>query len=296
MEEMNSVLCLAGRLVAKAVTRFLVLAVAFLLLPQTSQAFSFMYVKEKSPLPYLRFQEFVSGDMHDFGGNQKGPLVLIFWGADIDTKRERAVKVLNDIQKGRSFYRERGVDLAAVFVQPDHIVRMDEIIDRAQVDFPIYVDIEKQSFEKLGVYVMPSILIVSADGIIHKGLGYTPHLDKILFGEIKILLQEKTREEVNAQLNPQIVEKTAAQRRARMDYNYALNLIRRQRIEMAIGKLDMALEKDPDFVPALVEKGCLLINEGKFQEAEELLARGLNLEPGFSRALTCKVALEAAKK
>ncbi len=270
--------------------------VAFWLLSIAVPAFAFLYVEENAPLPHLQFQEVVSGKMKAFDGSIKRPLVLIFWGADIDTKRERAIEVLGYIQEARAFYQERNIELAAVFVQPEQVSLLKEVVDRVHLDFPIYVDSESQSFEKLGVYVMPSILIVSEDGIVHKGLGYTRNLEDILHGEIKIMLHEKTREEVNSELHPDIVERTTAQRRARLDYNYALNLVLRQKLDLALEKLDMALEKDPEFLPALVEKGCLLVKKEKFQEAAGFLERSLGLAPEFKRALTCKDELKAAER
>lgn len=265
------------------------------LVAHADPAFSFLYVAENDVLPHLRFQEVVSGQMKDFHGGQKRPLVLIFWGADLDTKRERAIEVLGYIQQSRAFFQERNIELAAVFVQPDQQSLMAEVVGRVQMGFPVYVDIENQSFEKLGVYVMPSILMVDADGIIYKGLGYNHNLDEILRGEIEVMLHEKTREELEAELHPQVIERTTAQRQARLDYNYALQLVQRHRIDLALEKLDLALVKDPELVQALIEKGCLLVKKKKFQEAGDFLDQGLTLEPGFERALACKVELKAAE-
>ena len=290
--EMNRTYDFVEQVILKGIVGLLMMAGSFLLFPQSSLAVPFLYVKEDTPFPQLRFQELSSGDMREFDGKRTRPLVLIFWGADIDTKRERAIRVLSAIQKARSFYRERRVELAAVFVQPDQVSHLDTILDKTQIDFPVYLDSEKESFEKLGLYVMPSILMVGADGIIYRALGYTSDLDEILQGEVKVMLHEKTREELKAELYPEIVEKTTLQRRARMDYNYALNLIRRQKIALALEKLDMALEKNPGFAPALAEKGCLLITWEDFQEAGELLDRSLELAPRSSRALSCKQQLE----
>lgn len=270
----------------------------FLLLLHVMPAFAFvyespfMYVGQDEALPSLRFQEFVSGEMKEFDSNLKHPLIMIFFGVDIDTKRERSIEVLADIQESLEFYRQRNVDLATVFVQPEELLHIDEVIAPANIDFPVYVDRQNLAFERLGVYVMPSILIVNGDGIIHKGLGYSHNLDEILPAEIMVMLHEKSREAVNADLHPEIVERSTAQRQARLDYNYALNLVERHRIDLALEKLEMALDKDPDFVPALVEEGCLLVKKEKFQEAGVFLERSLTLAPCFPRALRCKVELE----
>ncbi len=268
------------------------------LLLHVSPAFSFvdggtfLYVGGNDPLPPLRFQSVSSGDMRDFNRISKQPLILVFLGVDIDSKRERAIEVLGDLQASLPFYRQRNVELAAVFVQPEQVSYIHEVVEAAQIGFPAYVDNGNQSFEKLGVYVMPSILMVRGGGIIHEGFGYTRNLAELLTSEVQVMLQEKTREEADADLHPRIVERSTEQRRARLDFNYALNLAQRQEIDLALEKLKMALDKDPEFVPALVEQGCLLVQKKRFQEAEVFLDRGLALAPDFPRALACKVELK----
>ena len=230
--------------------RFLVGSLFFAFCMQTIPAHAFMYVHRGDELPHLDFWE-VSTDLKKEFGKKSGPLVLIFWGADIDTKRDRAIEVLSDIQNNRSFYKERGVELAAVFVQPQLMSLIDKVVSKTKIDFPVYVDNDRQAFENLGVYVMPSILIVTKDGIIHEGLGYTRNLDELLPGEIQVMLHEKDREELNAELHPEIVVRTTAQRRARLDYNYAMNLVKRHRVDAALDKLELSLQKNPDFLPAI---------------------------------------------
>lgn len=282
-----------GQRVSCRVVVWGVAALYFLL--TASPAFSFLYVGKGDTLPLLEFTDFATDTKKQFDKRPQ-PLILVFFGADVDTKEERAIELLADIQNQRAFYRERNIELAAVFVQPEMVSKINEIVEQAHIDFPVYVDTESQSFEKIGVYVMPSILIVNADGIIHEGLGYTRNIDVLLPGEVQVMLHEKSREELNALLKPETIERTMAQRRARLDYNYALNLVQRQEIDLALEKLEMALAKDPEFVPALVEKGCLLVKKKKFQEAATFLDRTLEMVPDFARALTCKAELVIAEK
>lgn len=201
------------------------------------------------------------------------------------------MEVLAQLQKNRAFYQARHIELAAVLVQSELVAIIDEVVRRTGIDFPVYVDDDNHSFARLGVYVMPSILIVNGDGIIHEGLGYTRNLDELLPGEVQVMLHEKTRQELDALLHPAIVERSEAKRRARLDYNYAMQLLRRQKSDLALEELDVALAKDPEFVPALVEKGCLLVRVKMFTEAAPVLARVLTLVPGLERAVACQEEL-----
>ncbi len=256
---------------------------------------AFLYVERNQAVPDLVFSEFPSHKQHKISSTLQRPLVLVFWGAEIDTKKERAIEVLSDIQNNRQFYREHNVDLAAIYVQPENAQLIEEVASQTKIDFPILLDDNNESFEKIGVYVMPSILVVKADGIIHAALSYTRNLNETLPGEIEVMLGEKTREELNSELHPEIIIRSTAQRRARLDYNYAMNLVQRQRIDAALDKLDLSLENNPDFIPAIVEKGCLLVKKKKFEEAEKLLSQGEAMLPGYERALTCKAELKKAR-
>jgi tetratricopeptide (TPR) repeat protein len=262
----------------------------FLPLLGAPSAFAFLYVDKGDPLPPLVFVEAGSGAIREFGPSQ-GPLILVFWGGDVDTKKERAMEVLAQLQKNRAFYRDRNIELAAVLVQPEQMPIIAEVVDRTGIDFPVYVDDSNHSFARLGVYVMPSLLIVNHEGIIHEALGYTRNLDELLPGEVQVMLHEKTRQELDALLHPAIVERSEAKRRARLDYHYALQLLQRRSFDLALEELDVALAKDPDFVPALLEKGCLLVRVKKFAEAAPVLARVLTLVPGLERAVACQEEL-----
>lgn len=269
--------------------------VLFLLLHSTP-VLSFMYVDKDDALPHLEFVEHATGSKKEFDVHRKRPLIMIFWGADIDTKKERAIQVLGAIQKNISFYRQRDIELAAVLAQPEQISDIDDVVAQTHLDFPVYVDSQSQSFEKLGLSVMPSILIVDKAGVIYGELGYSKNLDVLLPGEMQVMLHEESREELSAELNPEIIERTTPERRARLEYNYALNLIQRHRIDAALAKLDLALGDNPQFAPALVEKGCLLIKKKKFKEAGEFLDQGLGLLPESERALICKADLKNAEE
>ncbi len=262
---------------------------------EVAPAFSFMYIKEHDLLPRLVFEEFATGREKVFSAELHHPLILIFWGADIDTKRQRAATVLDLLQDNLPFYSQRQVEVAAVFVQPEQLGNAAAVLASRRLDFPVYVDTLSHSFDKLGVYVMPSFLIVDQEGRVHRGVSYSHNLDAILPGEVQVMLHEKSRAELNSELHPEVVEKSGAERRGRIDYHYALNLIQRRRSDLALEKLDMALEKIPDFPPALIEKGCLLIKKEKLQEAHDLLERGLALFPGLKRGQECVEELKAAQ-
>lgn len=64
-----------------------------LFLLQSTPVLSFMNVDKDDALPHLEFVEHGSDSKKVFDSHRQRPLIMIFWGADIDTKKERAIQV-----------------------------------------------------------------------------------------------------------------------------------------------------------------------------------------------------------
>ncbi len=271
----------------------LTLLLTVIAVPRPTPAFSFMYVSKDDPLPALTFNEFKTDNPVTFEKSTNRPMLFVFWGADVPEKKKRSIEVLKNIQASRSFFDDRNITLAAINTQFDSPDEIEEVMAQTNIDFPVYTDPNSDAIKKLGVFVMPSVLIINSAGIIFEGLGYSRTLIEVISGEIQVMLNEKTREEVEAKLHPEVIVRTTAQRRAKIDYNYARNLVQRKKVDSAIEKLHEALEKDAEFAPAMIELGCLYIKQKNFVEAEKYLEEGLAIIPGFERGLTCREELES---
>lgn len=223
------------------------------------------------------------------------PLVLVFFGADIPTKKERSVKALTALQKMATFLEEKGIAVLVVNAQGDEPASIDQVIAASASTFPVYIDAERQAYGNLGIFVMPSLMLVAADGRVTAGMGYSHDLGQRLRGEIEVLLGEKTRELIEEELRPEMVEKSAEAKGAQRHYHLGATMAERGQPEAAIRELTKAVELDPGLGKAHVLLGCLRLDAGLLPEAGAALARGAELEPEMAELKICAARLKAGE-
>ncbi|MGV1099310.1 tetratricopeptide repeat protein [Thiovibrio sp. JS02] len=257
-------------------------------------AFPFRNVEPGATLPTARLSEHRSGTALDLGQSRGRPFIVIFWGADLPEQQERAVSVLKKIESRKSYWDSRQVAMLAVDVLGDEAAVVDEVIRLAGTSLPVYHDREGEAYGRIGVYVIPSLLLVGADGRIVTGLGFSRDLVERLQGETAIMLGEKTRAQVEAALHPAQKEVSLAERNGNLYLHQAQGFMRRGRSEDAFMALERALAANPDLAEAWTELGCLYLDEGRLDKAGEALGHA-PAESRSLRASLCAARLTAAQ-
>lgn len=221
------------------------------------------------------------------------PLVLVFFGADIPTKRERSIKALQALQNMGDFFKAKGINVLAVDAQGDEASVINEVVAESALSLPVYVDAAKQAYGNLGIFVMPSVMLVSADGAVFAGMGYSHDLGQRLKGEIEVLLGEKTTAQVEEELKPVMVERSQEAKGADRHYHLGLTMIERGQPESAMGELAKAIALEPGMGKAHVHLGCLQMDAGQVAEAKASLAKGMGLEPDMIEGKICQARIKA---
>ena len=217
----------------------------------------------------------------------------MFFGADIPTKKERSVKALTALQKMAPFLEGKGVVVITVDVQGDDPDVIREVIAESALAFPVYIDAGRQAYGNLGIFVMPSIMLVAADGTVAAGMGYSHDLDQRLKGEIEVMVGEKTRAQVEEELRPEMVEKSEEEKGAHRHYNLAMTMVERGQPEVAMRELAKAIALAPEMGKAHVHLGCLELEDGQIEKARASLAKGTELEPEMLEGKICAAQLKA---
>lgn len=221
------------------------------------------------------------------------PMVLVFFGADIPTKKERSVKALQSVQKMADFLKGKGVVVLAISAQGDDTATVNEVVSEAALTLPVFVDTDKQAYGNLGIFVMPSIMLVAADGKVAAGMGYSHDLGQRLKGEVEVLLGEKTHAQVEEDLRPEMIEKSQEEKGASRHYNLGLTMIERGQPESAMAELIKAIAMEPGMGKAHVSLGCLQLDAGNLAEAKASLAKGMGLEPEMIEGKICQARVKA---
>ncbi|MBU0481032.1 MAG: redoxin family protein [Proteobacteria bacterium] len=258
-----------------------------------ANSFPFRSINPGDQLPGVTVKNMRSQQDTTLDKFQGKPLLLVFIGADIPTKKERSIKALQVVQKLEPFVKEKGFTSLVIDVQGDDSGVINELISATAVTLPFYSDVDKSAYGGLGIFVMPSILLVAADGKIVEGMGYSSDLSKRLKGEIEVMLGEKTRAQVEEELRPVMVEKSAEEKGAKRYFNLGKTMLERGQPESAMKEFGKAIELEPDMGKAHIYLGCLQLDEGKVAEAKASLAKGMESEPDYLPGQICQARIKA---
>ena len=260
-----------------------------------AKSFPFRVVKVGQPLPALTVQDADSGETVNVAPADGRGLLMVFVGADLPSKKKRSLKALKGLAKLDDFLSKKKIDIYVVDSQgggDQDAVR--EILAKARLDARLYTDPGREAYGRLGIFVMPSVLLVAPDGKIAAGMGYSHDMSKRLKGAVEIMLGEKTREEVEAELHPKMVEMSKEEAAARRHFHLGQTLAAKGQPEMAIKEMKKAIAIDAKMGKAHIALGCLFLDTGDRAAAEKSLAVGLELEPDDLSGQICRARIKAA--
>lgn len=260
-----------------------------------ANSFPFRSINVGEPLPAVTVKSLRGRQDEPLAGYKGKPLLLVFFGADIPSKKERSVKALQAVAKLADFLAGKGVAVLAVDAQGDEGALVAEVVALAGWSLPVYLDTDKQAYGNLGIFVMPSLLLVGADGRVAAGMGYSHDLGQRLKGEVEVMLGEKSRPQIEADLRPAMVEKSAEEKGAARHYGLGMTMLERGQPETAMAELAKALALDASLGKAHLHLGCLQLEAGKVAEAKGSLAKGVALEPEMLEGKICQARLKAAE-
>lgn len=221
------------------------------------------------------------------------PFILFFWGADIAAKKERSIKALSEISTLTPFLQNKGIKIIIIDAQGDNPATVAKVKEGSGINATFYHDPNQQAYEKLGIFIMPSLLLLNKEGKIVKGIGYSRTMVQRLQGEIEILLGEKTTAELERELHPQTIEKDPTEKKAHRHLQMGIVLEKKGQIEAAIREFQQALALQNNLSAAQAELGCGLLQTGKDKEADEALNTALDLDQNSLRAEICLAQLNA---
>lgn len=256
------------------------------------------------------FREFTVGDsvpdvtLSGFKDTQKKvtfsalkgqPFVAVFWGADIEEKMDRSAKTLQGLETLSSFFQEKKIQVISVNIQGDETPIIEQVINQSQSNVEVYVDQDRKAYASLGIFIMPTILLVDKDGKVSAGMGYSHDVVDRLKGAVEIMLGEKTPEQVMAELRPEMKEASEQEKNSRRHMDFGIVMRKRGQLETSIRELKKAVEIDPNLTQAHFELGCIYLKKGQLDNAEKAFDNALDKDPGSLRGRICKTKLKRKK-
>ena len=268
----------------------LVLFIAgFFVISRTGRAESFPFraVDVGDSIPDLSLSEYKGGQKAPVSSTAGTPFLLVFWGGDLEAKKKRTIKVLKVVKELNPYLDENSVKLMVVNSQSDPEAVVNEVMTAAELSTPLYVDSDRSVYEKLGLYVLPSVLLIDKKGTVSGGIGYSKDIAQRLRGEVDVMLGKKSHEELEAELNPQMKEIPKEEKLALRHMNMGITMKHKGMLDSAVRELQQALELNPQLAEARVELGCLYVDQDKLDEAIVELEKGLDQQPDLLMAEIC---------
>ena len=260
-----------------------------------AESFPFRAINPGDMLPATTIAHSDSGQKLSLGKPGGRITALVFWGADLPTKKQRSTQALSQLQQLAPFFREKQVDLLSVNVQGDSAEIVKEVVAASGFSSPTYRDPEQSAYAALGILVMPSVLLVDKGGKVINGFGYSNEMISRLKGEIEILRGEKNRQQFEAELHPAMIDKSKEEKDGDRHLKMGQVLARKGQLEPALREYGLAIQNTPKLAAAHIELGCILVELGKLAEAQAALDKGLALDPGSVRGEICNAQIRAAK-
>ena len=216
--------------------------------------------------------------------------LAVFWGADLPEKKERSILILRQVRDLTDFFQANNIRVLSVNIQGDSSETIDEVLGQTGGG-PVFVDPSREVYGILGVYVMPTLLLVDKNGKAVVGLGFGHSSVARMKGEIEILRGKKTLAQVEEELHPTMIEKSPQEKQANQHLNFGLVMQKRGRVDVAVREFESALALAPDLTPALIALGCLYLETGNPAKAEETINSALALAPASLEARICAARL-----
>lgn len=252
-------------------------------------AFPFREFAEGDPVPDVTLKSFQAGQPAiTFSGLKGKPFIAVFWGADLPEKVEHSAKVLEELESLAPFLKKRNVQRLSVNVQNDSAAAINEVLTKSKSTMEVYQDDNQKAYATLGIFVMPTVLLVDKDGKVAAGMGYSRDLVDRLKGSVEIMLGEKTAAQVAAELRPEMKVVSDKEKTSRRHFDFGMVMMARGQLDAAIREFGKAVEVDPAMSEAHLQLGCLYLGNNDLVQAEKYINKALETDPESVHGKVCR--------
>jgi peroxiredoxin/predicted negative regulator of RcsB-dependent stress response len=271
----------------------LVVILAFLFVPSLAFSFPFRAVEPGEKIPSVKLKKIDGTSFSLSSATVKGKgLILLFWGADSEGKKKRAMEVMEILDEVGRGHREIGV--LAINAQKDTPEVINEVVSRISAEYPVLLDEKHEAYKAFGVFVMPSILVVDGNGKIKTGFGYSNTIGERLETEALVLLGEISEQNGKKRLMFEVSGKSEQERKAMRYLELGKRMENKGMSRKAKDEYTRAVELF-DLPEAHTMLGLLLLEEGDLEEAEKEIKKGFDADPNSIQGKIAYARLRVAK-
>lgn len=216
----------------------------------------------------------------------KGKIVIfIYWRTD----HERSLDALKDGAVVLKKFKGKDVQIISAVAESEKIDDVKEILMTNGIEYPVFVDSNRQIYSSYGIRVYPTTVIIDKNGTLAHDIPSHPLTYKRkLEGYVKNLLGEIDENELKEVLSSRKDSKDKASLEALRLYNLALKFTKSGMLDMAIDTAGKSVAAKPDMTKSHILLGFLYLETKEADKALEAFNRAIELDPHSHDALTGK--------
>lgn len=172
--------------------------------------------------------------------------------------------------------------LAAVLLTTDaeHLPELRDFAARNRIRMPIGLDAGRQQYGRLGIIVMPTLLLVNRDGKLHQSMpGYEPGYEHVLGAHVQFLTGRINEKELAVRISASRPARDMSRERAERLTQSAEVMLGRGLKAEAAAELERAMKTDPHYHKAALDLALLKTATGDSKAADALLDKVLQADP-----------------
>ncbi|MCP3904905.1 MAG: tetratricopeptide repeat protein [Planctomycetes bacterium] len=200
--------------------------------------------------------------------DQRGRPVVVVFG---ELYHQRTLSACGDIGEvlEADALATRGISVMLVIGQDEPKPALRERAGDPRLPPIILHDVTRQAFGDYRVAVMPSVVVIGADGrVVHSVAGYTDRFKDIMNDALLVATGASSYEEFEKTLRPEATPVDEARVRAGRITGLARQLARRRLDDLAVEKYREAIAVAPDYAPARIGLATAMLDTGRLAEAE----------------------------
>lgn len=243
---------------------------------------TFSAAERTRPEQVERFQlKTATGQDFDSRDLEGKPAVISFWRLG----QSRSALLLEDLERLHREFKKEGLQVVAIASGDTDRAAVEQLARDLDVSFPILFDPDRTVYRSLGVIVSPTSFFVDSGTIRFSYPGHWSDFAAVAKANIEFSLGRISQAEREERVRKKVKQSPRAHVRGGPRYRLACRLLAEGKVAKARRQLELAWNAKPRVVAAGVDLALILLDEGKTQEALDLIGQAAGILPDDPRVL-----------
>lgn len=214
------------------------------------------------------------------------PSIITFFSLSSPLRQKRSLALLDTQAKLNLEFGER-INSVAIFSDPQDEDILRRFLEDGLITIQVLDDNEKQVYHKYGIYMMPITILLTSEGKLHAVIPFTGQREELLSTNIKYLLGDMTKDELQTSLEPKKnITRTKEEKEYIRRINYGRVMMARKMYPAAIREFSTAIKILPNSIEAIIGLGNTQLIAKQYAKAESDFRKALVINKDSDEALS----------